>query len=338
MRKLLLSVCAAAACWISDAGAMNGSNSVCEARSLGRGKEDVALLRCEKFPNLERIELEDERAWVFFTRNKNNKESFPKLEKITGYANADDDFSFSVYDYDYSDDEDSADSTSGLKIILQGMTELPVVEEIYLEGWNIGLAGGLPESIGNLKSLRVLKLKCCGLQILPESIGHLENLEILDLSNIRTSSYPILEDNYIGTLPETIGNLKNLKELNLAGCRLSELPKTIGNLENLQILNLYGSYLRSLPESIKKLSKLKKLSFSGGVFYSKPFPDIIFEMPSVEEIIVDEELEKGIPVQRIRESVLPFVIAWKNHEKWNDQQLKSHTKLRINGIPFSSKN
>ena len=67
--------------------------------------------------------------------------------------------------------------------ILQGMTELPVVEEIYLRDWGLNFTDGLPESIGNLKSLRVLKIEYCYLGELPESIGYLENLKILDIGN-----------------------------------------------------------------------------------------------------------------------------------------------------------
>ena len=292
MKKLLLSACvAAAAFWMNDAGAMNGSDIVCEAYSLGRSKEDVALLRCKKFPNLEQIEIEDEEAWVFIG---NNKERFPKLKKITGCINQEGlAYAFSVYEYD---DEYSGDSACGMKRILQGMTELPVVEEIYLREWRLNSAGGLPESIKNLKSLRVLKIENCRLWRLPESIGCLKNLEILDLGNFLGMSFDffVLSGNSVDTLPKTIGNLKNLKELNLAYCDLKELPETIGNLENLQILNLRGSSLQSLPESMKKLSKLKKLDLrdrnSLSLRSTIRIPDFLWEMPSLEEVFVDEDV------------------------------------------------
>ncbi|MCR4623837.1 MAG: leucine-rich repeat domain-containing protein [Alphaproteobacteria bacterium] len=315
---------------MNDAGAMNGSDSVCEAHSLGRSKGDVALLqRCKEFPNLEQIEIEDEEAWVFI---RNSKERFPKLRKIRGIVEEDYRPHISVYDFD-----DEYDGACGLEEILQGMTELPVVEEIYLRDWGLGFTRGLPESIKNLKSLRILKIEDCDLGKLPESIGYLENLETLDLSNSDRRVIGGFESNHISTLPNTIENLKNLKELKLAGCSLYKLPETIGNLENLQILNLCGSFVQSLPESMRKLSNLKELDLRNNFLLTR-IPDFIWEMPALEEVLVDDKLEKTSPFEKLRRTILKLILMEKKQEKWSKNQLSKVLKLRINGIPFFPKN
>ncbi|XP_034568662.1 uncharacterized protein [Setaria viridis] len=67
----------------------------------------------------------------------------------------------------------------------------------------------LPEGIGNLKRLRTLNLKSCGLlKSLPESIGNLKRLHTLDLNNCI-----VLE-----SLPESIGCATGLKSVLLNGC------------------------------------------------------------------------------------------------------------------------
>ena len=74
----------------------------------------------------------------------------------------------------------------------------------------------LPESIGNLNSLRILILKGNGLSAIPESIEKLTSLQTLDISG-----------NMLKTLPSSIGNLKT--EIQKKPARLLDL--TIRNVE-----------------------------------------------------------------------------------------------------------
>ncbi|CAN6916374.1 unnamed protein product [Brassica oleracea] len=63
------------------------------------------------------------------------------------------------------------------------------------------LAGILPDSIGNLKNLRVLKLLECNLfERLPSSLGNLSYLTHLDLDG----------NDFTGELPDSMGNLNQL--------------------------------------------------------------------------------------------------------------------------------
>jgi len=106
----------------------------------------------------------------------------------------------------------------------------------------------LPESIGNLNSLKELYIGGNQLISLPESIGNLNSLQELDLSY-----------NKLTSLPESIGNLNSLKKLDISNNQLTSLPESIGNLNSLQIFDLEANGLTSLPERIKNaLRELKK--------------------------------------------------------------------------------
>ncbi|XP_024182548.1 probable disease resistance protein At5g66900 [Rosa chinensis] len=83
----------------------------------------------------------------------------------------------------------------------------------------------LPEMIGELVNLEVLRLRSCtDLSELPSSVRKLEKLKVLDISNC----YSIKE------LPEHIGEMCCLEKLNMRQCsRLQELPESILDLETL---------------------------------------------------------------------------------------------------------
>ncbi|MHA1252430.1 MAG: leucine-rich repeat domain-containing protein [Candidatus Helarchaeota archaeon] len=124
----------------------------------------------------------------------------------------------------------------------------------------------LPESIGDLKSLKILWLYDNKLTTLPESIGNLKLLEYLNLEN-----------NKLKTLPESIGKLKSLQILNLKNNELTTLPESIGYLKSLKILWLYDNKLTTLPESIGELSSLHQLNLSNNQLATLPesFIDLI---------------------------------------------------------------
>ena len=86
--------------------------------------------------------------------------------------------------------------------------------------------------------------------MLPESIGRIEKLRILRLGNTK-----------IERLPSSITTLRNLESLDLHECRkLVELPEGIIKLEKLQVLKLEGCrILRGVPIGIGQLRRLQKL-------------------------------------------------------------------------------
>jgi len=102
----------------------------------------------------------------------------------------------------------------------------------------------LPESIGNLKSLKQLILSGCQLTSLPESIGNLKSLKYLTIIN-----------NRLAYLPESIGNCTSLKFLDLSINYLTFLPDSIINL-SLRSLKIVRNKITFLPEDFKKNSKV----------------------------------------------------------------------------------
>ena len=103
----------------------------------------------------------------------------------------------------------------------------------------------IPNSIGNLKELRLLYLNSNELSNLPESFGNLTALEGL-----------YIEQNKLKTLPETICKLVNLQELYLRENKLKSLPQEFGSLKKLYRLMMNDNPLSKLPESMKDLKNL----------------------------------------------------------------------------------
>ena len=106
----------------------------------------------------------------------------------------------------------------------------------------------LPESIGNLSSLKSLVLIDNQLTSIPESIGDLISLEELEISSSQISG-----------LPDKFDNLLNLIELKLNNNLISELPYSFGSLIKLQVLHLYHNQISAVPENIGNLVELKEL-------------------------------------------------------------------------------
>ena len=77
----------------------------------------------------------------------------------------------------------------------------------------------MPEHIGDLKKLKILKLDACKkLKTLPERIGNLENLEELDCRFCDT----------LTMLPESICHLKKLSRLKIT----RRFVEPVGKIEN----------------------------------------------------------------------------------------------------------
>jgi len=119
----------------------------------------------------------------------------------------------------------------------------------------------LPESIGNLSNLKVLRLygaldpresdtnkptQPSKAKSLPGTIGKLQNLEELDLGR-----------NAIKGIPPQIASLQKLKRLALDYNEIHELPAFVGNLKNLQELSVCSNGGIKLPESLSNLNGLK---------------------------------------------------------------------------------
>ncbi|KAL6136357.1 hypothetical protein ACLB2K_061652 [Fragaria x ananassa] len=134
----------------------------------------------------------------------------------------------------------------------------------------------LPESIGNLVSLEVLRVEDCkNLSAVPDSIGNLKKLKFLKISN----------NNAFQFLPEQMGKLKCLRHLIIDRCdRLYQLPESIGKLINLEVLSLRYCYILSeLPKSIIHLQKLNLLDIDA-CCRMEELPENIGELKSLRKL------------------------------------------------------
>ena len=119
----------------------------------------------------------------------------------------------------------------------------------------------LPNSIGNLSSLRTLICENNELQQLPDSIGNLLALVVLNCSVNRLQQLPDTlgnlvaldcSDNRLQQLPDSIGNLAELQELYCGSNQLQQLPDSISNLVALQSLYCTDNQLQCLPDNLRE--------------------------------------------------------------------------------------
>jgi Leucine-rich repeat (LRR) protein len=152
---------------------------------------------------------------------------------------------------------------------LENLEDLPVeignlkkLEKLIIDNGNsCQMNISLPESIGNLSNLKVLRLYGAmdpreidtnkptapsKVKSLPGTIGKLQNLEVLDLGR-----------NVLKSIPSQIASLQKLKRLALDFNDIHELPPFVGNFKNLQELSVCSNGGIKLPKSLANLNGLK---------------------------------------------------------------------------------
>ncbi len=116
----------------------------------------------------------------------------------------------------------------------------------------------LPEAIGKLKNLKILRFQFYPVGgRFPESLFGLTTLEELRITGASgMDAQPI---------PKSIANLTKLKTINLGGCNLTgSLIPELGNLHELTELSLWGCGLSgSIPAELGNLINLRKIDLSG---------------------------------------------------------------------------
>lgn len=132
----------------------------------------------------------------------------------------------------------------------------------------------LPEEIGDLTLLTVLRVDDNRLTCLPDSVGRLSHLEELQAGQNRLSKLPasigllrkletlMLNENLLEELPVELGSCQRLTVLSLRKNRLEHLPPEMGHLSRLRVVNLSCNRLLHLPVSFLKLPSLSALWLS----------------------------------------------------------------------------
>ncbi|MEV4383089.1 hypothetical protein [Streptosporangium sp. NPDC049644] len=160
--------------------------------------------------------------------------------------------------------------------------------ERCLKGWSseLDLSGirleEIPESVGSLTGLKVLRMRGCELTEVPDWVRNLTALTMLVLESNRLTAVPewlgdltdltwlYLSDNELTDLPESLGRLTELKELAVNENRLTTLPESLSGLTKLTRLELRDNELTALPEWLGGLSALVWLDVRGNGLTSVP--------------------------------------------------------------------
>lgn len=153
---------------------------------------------------------------------------------------------------------------------------------------NYNKIGEIPSAIGKLENLEELYLgqsmmnQATGLRLLPESMGNLRNLRILDLTG-----------HALQKVPKWIGNFQIMEKLLLGNNELRDLPSEIGRLEMLSELQLWSNGLKKLPKTMKDLGLLNIILLSKNRL--KEIPNWVLDLSNLEKIDLEENEIKKLP-------------------------------------------
>ena len=191
-----------------------------------------------------------------------------------------------------------------------------------LEYLMISYIDSLPESIGKLKSLKVLIIdEAKKIESIPDFIGNLTNLEILSID---------LADNITYLTPE-IENLTNLRELYLE--RFHSLPSNpeidFSKFPKLEKLLLDDNFPDFLNESILGCKNLKEL-------YTQLYQEYISELKNLQLLAINSIGEETNlkSISKLSKLEELFIIG-SYRKKVIDPSISKLSKLKNLGICFS---
>ncbi|XP_028788967.1 putative disease resistance RPP13-like protein 1 [Neltuma alba] len=197
----------------------------------------------------------------FFQQSRRDKTCFVMHHLVNDLAKfASGTFSVRIEDTNYNEIGERtrhlshiiADSSSNLNMNdVCKANRLRTFLQIQLFSTSIDLFNNMPnDMLMKLSRLRVLTLVGGYLYNLPDSIGELKHLRYLKVS-----------DTKVIRLPKSVCSLYNLQTLKLIRCcSLMELPTRLHDLVNLRYLDISGTCLEWMPLHMSKLRNLQKLS------------------------------------------------------------------------------
>lgn len=137
-------------------------------------------------------------------------------------------------------------------LVLQGAYETlpPILAQMpwltHLDMTGVGLLS-LPEDIDTiLPNIEELLIFDNQIESIPDSIGQLKQLRMLDISI-----------NPLTTLPASVGMLQNLRSLFVGTCSLQTLPAELGQCRSLQQLHAENNQINTIPASLQNLRGLR---------------------------------------------------------------------------------
>ncbi|SNT69643.1 leucine-rich repeat domain-containing protein [Psychrobacter sp. LV10R520-6] len=201
----------------------------------------------------------------------------------------------------------------------------------------------LPESIGNLPNLEILKIRSTYLDKLPDNIGSLKTLKELTITSHHLKQLPqtiggltsltelTLNCESLECLPETLGQLIRLEKLTIASDEIKQLPETIGDLTSLTELTLNCEGLECLPESLGQLIRLDDLTIASDEI--KQLPKTIGDLTSLTKLTLSCEGIDCLPEALGKLVRLEWLSVTSNKTKQFPKSLVNLTHLRSLHIP-----
>ncbi|EKG8154258.1 MucBP domain-containing protein [Listeria monocytogenes] len=114
-------------------------------------------------------------------------------------------------------------------------TDLEAITALRVTG-----ASDIPTNIDMLTHLTTLEVKSGTVSSVPNSVGNLKELKIL-----------LLNDNHLSTFPMIVFQLPKLEELQVSGGTIEEIPATITNMaSHLKFLGILNNHLVKVPDVI----------------------------------------------------------------------------------------
>ena len=105
-------------------------------------------------------------------------------------------------------------------------------------------------------------------------LSSLDNVALGQLSSLRTLK---LDHNSIRSIPDTLGDLKWLETLSCTDNKLDALPSTIGKLQKLEVLDAHNNSLTELPQSLWSCASLTKINMTSNLLCSWHDPPVVVQ-------------------------------------------------------------